>query len=174
MTDSEPKLVFHGSKALFEEAKPKKNIKTRTKEGGERHVVFEGISFHATPFKWIALAYTYNRQTVEVEGKKYIYTMGVDLYGESKELDIIGIGSLEESLEKLYSGGGYIYHFNHGDFVFVEGLGNREVIIDKDITPIKIERIENPIEEMKKEGITFKFVDLTLPKNEEFRKMLVG
>jgi hypothetical protein len=174
MEEPSEKFVFHGSKESFKTANPKRNLRSRINKSGEREVVFEGISFHATPYKWIALAYTYNRTQKEIDGKSYIYTMGVDLYKHDKELDIYGVGSLEESLEVLYGKGGYIYHFNKDKFIYTEGLGNLEVISQESIEPIEIEKIDDPIEEMKKLGVTFKFIDLSLPENEKERELLVG
>ena len=68
MEKSSDNFVFHGSKESFEIATPKKNIRSRLTKEGERETVFEGISFHATPYKWIALAYTYNRTIKEING----------------------------------------------------------------------------------------------------------
>jgi len=174
MEEPSDNFVFHGSKESFEIANPKKNIRSRLTKEGESEIVFEGISFHATPYKWIALAYTYNRAIKEINGKKFIYTMGVDLYNHDKELEIYGIGSLEESLKILYGSGGYVYHFDKNKFIYTEGLGNLEVISKESIEPIEIEHISDPVEQMKNLGVTFKFLDLSLPENENDRKLILG
>lgn len=139
-------------------------------ENGEEVVTFKDISFHATPHRWIALAYTYDsNETYEFEGKRIRYNMGVSLYDNTKSIAVYGFNSLEESLEKLYGKGGYVYHYDADHFFYTEGLGNLEVITQKEIDPIRVESIENPVEELRKEGVTFEFIDLALPENAELR-----
>jgi ribosomal protein S18 acetylase RimI-like enzyme len=163
--------VYHGSPIKFdsEHAIPKRNIRSRLSKDGEQEVIFDQESFHATPYKWIALAYTYSAKPQEIEGKTAHYNVGVSLYNNTKEVDILGFNSLEESLKKLYGTGGYLYYFGKDKFIFKEGLGDLEVITEEKIKPISVERIDNPVEEMKKLGVAFKFVDLALPENEKHR-----
>lgn len=130
----------------------------------EGEVIFSEESFHATPHKWIALAYTYTPAKIEALPNVY-YSMGVDLYSDNKEVAIFGIGSLEESLEHLYGQGGYLYHFHNGDFVYKEGLGSQEVIVTSPTTPLEMERIDNPVQQLQELGVTFTFIDLSLPEN---------
>ena len=155
--------MLHGSNTLFtgNEAVLKLQRRTYSNEIGERVIGFEGTSFHATPHKWIALAYTYKGDSEEIiNGNVYRYNMGVSLYENDKQVYIYGLNSLEQSLKVLYGEGVYIYHFNDSDFFYTEGLGNLEVIADKPTTPVCVERIENPVEEMKKEGVIFIFKNL--------------
>ena len=167
--------VYHGSETKFDDeiAKPKRQIRSQKGKDGERKIIFDEESFHATPHKWIALAYTYNgRETFEISGKKVGYNMGVSLYEDNNTVVIFGRGSLEESLAKLYGKGGYLYCFDKNKFIHKEGLGNLEVIVNEPIKPLSVERIEDPVGEMKKLKVTFNFVDLELPENEEDRRML--
>ncbi len=168
MESDSTKRVYHGSPQEFGKVKPKENIRTRI-EDGEEIVVFHDISFHATPHRWVALAYTYDgHQTFEHKGKQVHYNMGVDLYGDEKNIAVYGIGSLEESLMKLYGKGGYVYQYDAGHFFYTEGLGNREVITQQEVDPIEVEHVVNPVEELRKEGVTFTFFDLSLPENAGF------
>ncbi len=171
MGDSPEKFVYHGSDKKFDSdcAKPKRNIRSKLDAGGEQKIIFNEESFHATPHKWIALAYTYNTKSYTIDGKTAHYNMGVNLYEDNKMVDIFGFSSLEESLEKLYGGGGYVYHFDKDKFIYKEGLGNLEVIVTESTKPVSVERVDNPVEEMKKLGVTFKFTDLSLSENKEFR-----
>lgn len=160
--------VYHGSPIEFGTVKPKENKRIRF-EDGEQKVIFHETSFHATPHRWIALAYTYDgKQAFEHDGRLIYYNMGVDLYGDTKEVAIYGAGSLEESLSRLYGSGGYVYHYDAHHFFYTDGLGNREVITKDTIDPIEAEHIANPVEELKREGVKFKFVDLTLPQNSKY------
>ena len=113
------KNVYHGSPKEFDSdhAIPKRNIRSKIAETGDREVIFDEESFHATPHKWIALAYTYKSAPYEIDGKTAHYNMGVSLYNNNQTLEIYGFSSLEESLQKLYGEGGYIYHFDK-HFVF--------------------------------------------------------
>lgn len=165
------KFVYHGSHKEFdsEKAKPKRNVRRHPDESGEMKVVFDQESFHATPHKWIALAYTCHRAPYEIDGKTAHYGMGVNLDGDDQVVIIFGFESLEKSLERMYGEGGYIYHFGPDKFLYKEGLGDREVIAEESVDPLLKERVENPVEEMKKLGVSFVFVDLGLPENEAQR-----
>jgi hypothetical protein len=164
------KLVFHGSPTKFDSdhAVPKQNKRFKT-VGGEQVTIFNEESFHATPYKWIALAYTYKSVPHEINGKTAHYNMGVSLYDHNGIVYIHGLNNLEESLEKLYENGGYLYHFDKDKFIYKEGLGDLEMIIQKPTKPITVEYISDPVAEMKKLGVTFRFIDLALPENESFR-----
>lgn len=166
--------VYHGSETEFDDelAKPKRQIRSNSGEDGEKKIIFDEESFHATPHKWIALAYTHNdKETFEIDTVKVRYNMGVSLYENNKTVVIFGRRSLEESLAKLYGNGGYLYYFEKDKFIYKEGLGNLEVIVNEPIKPVRVERIDDPVGEMKKLGVTFDFVDLELPKNEEDRRL---
>lgn len=165
------KFAFHGSPIKFDSdhAIPRLNTRIRTDESGQEKVIFEEESFHATPYKWIALAYTYSPKPFEIDGKTSHYNMGVSLYENNMTVCVLGFGSLEKSLEELYGDGGYLYHFDKDEFIYKEGLGNLEVIVSKPTKPVTVERIENPVEEMRKLGVKFTFVDLSLPKYEGMR-----
>ncbi len=170
MEDFSNEFVFHGSHEKFEPVTPKRNKRIRaSKETGIEEVIFDEISFHATPYRWIALAYTYSPKKFEVDGKQVYYNMSVDLYEHRKELFIYGIGTLEESLDKLYGDGGYLYQFDKNKFYYKEGLGNLEVIVNETVEPIEVKKIESPLLELQKEGVVFKFVDLSLSENEKYR-----
>lgn len=165
------KFVYHGSKNELDGklAVPKRNIRTQSNEQGEKKVIFDEESFHATPHKWIALAYTCHEAPHEMDGKTSHYGMGVDLYSNSKTVHIFGFHSLEESLQVMYGSGGYVYHFGPDEFIYKEGLGDMEVVALKPVKPITIERINNPVDEMRQLGVQFEFVDLSLSENERFR-----
>ena len=165
------KYVYHGSNKEFdsEHAIPKRNIRIAEGNDGKEETIFDEESFHATPYKWIALAYTYKSEPYEIDGKTAHYSMAVSLYEDTGEVEIFGFGSLEESLQKLYGSGGYLYHFDKDKFIYKEGLGNLEVIVQEPTKPITVERVENPVEEMQKLGVTFRFTDLGLPENEKYR-----
>lgn len=172
MEISDDKYVYHGSPREIEGelAIPKRNIRNRwNKETETYDIIFDQESFHATPHKWIALAYTYKSVPYEIDGKTAHYNIGVSLYDTNNEVIILGFKSLEDSLEKLYGQGGYVYHFDKDKFLHKEGLGNREVIVEESIKPIEVERVDNPVEVMKKLGVIFNFVDLALPENENQR-----
>jgi hypothetical protein len=130
------------------------------------------VSFHATPYRWIALAYTYDPKGYEIGGKMAHYGMGVSLYDHGEKIDIYGFHSLKQSLEKLYGDGGYLYIFEKEKFFRTEGLGDLEVITKENIKPFKIEKIDNPLAVLKNLGIGFNFIDLAKPENEEFRNYL--
>lgn len=169
MEYSQKQYVYHGSNKEFDSsfAKPKRQIRSRENAQGFTEVIFDEESFHATPHKWIALAYTHTEKTLEIDGVEITYNIGTDLYKNTNEVIVLGAHSLEKSLEILYGNGGYVYYFDKVDFIHKQGLGNLEVIIQKPIKPISIEKINNPVEEMKKLGVKFIFIDLTLPKNKK-------
>ena len=172
MEDLSKKLVYHGSPKEFESEKatPKRNIRKKWNPETKSHeVIFDQESFHATPHKWIALAYTYKSTPVEINGRTAHYNMGVSLYENTHEVTIFGVDSLEESLGVLYGKGGYIYHFENDKFLYKEGLGNLEVIAEEETLPIHIEKINDPVTEMKKLGVKFDFIDLSLQENENYR-----
>ncbi len=166
-----PNRVFHGTCEKFdaEEARPSRQVRTQENEEGVTVVVFDEESFHATRERWIALAYTDNPRPIKKEGFKGSYGMGVSLYDNNKSVLIIGVDSLEASLQVLYGEGGYLYQFDDNTFVYKEGLGNLEVVSNEPTKPIEIERIDNPVEEMKRLGVTFEFKDISLPENAEYR-----
>ena len=167
MENPDKKYVYHGSSRKFDSdhAIPKSNIR----ENAEGKVIFDQESFHATPHKWVALAYTYHAAPYQIDGRTARYGMGVDLYQDTKTIGIFGFGSLEESLQKMYGDGGYVYHFGKDGFIYKEGLGNLEVIATEPTEPVTVERIDNPVEEMRKLGVSFEFIDLGSPENEAKR-----
>jgi len=161
--------VYHGSPRSFTTATPKRNVRSRYKNG-EEEVIFDDASFHATPHRWIALAYTYNpKQTYKLDGKKVYYNIGVSLYDSRKMVSILGFGSLENSLKKLYGKGGYLLTFDGKEFFHTEGLGDLEVITQKPIRPESVERIEDPVAQLKEVGVMFQFVDLARQENSKLR-----
>ena len=163
--------VYHGSPKEFDSdyAVPRPNKRTRV-ENGEEVAIFDQESFHATPHKWIALAYTYKATPREVDGEAVgHYNMGVSLYENTKEIAVYGYGSLEESLHQLYGEGGYLYHFDKDTFIYKEGLGPMEVIAEEPTKPVTVEKIEDPVAELRNLGVTFKFFDLALPENADSR-----
>lgn len=127
---------------------PKRNLRTEV-TGEKKTTIFDQVSFHATPFSWIALAYLYR----ETPG----YGMGVNLYGSESEVYISGPETLKDSLRVLYESGGYLHHFDAADFWWCDGLGNREVITNKPISPLLVEFISDPVAAMTQEGVTFLF-----------------
>lgn len=163
--------VYHGSLREFdaEFAIPKRNVRNRwNKDKISWDVIFDQESFHATPHKWIALAYTYSSVSFQSNSKQIRYNMGVNLYRKSSEVEIFSKNSFEESLEVLFGDGGYLYYFDAADFFHKEGLGDLEVITEKTVKPVRVERIDDPVAEMKKLGVVFKFFDLELPENEKY------
>ena len=165
-------FVYHGSPREFnsEYAVPKRNIRTKWDNVTKSNkTIFDQESFHATPYKWIALAYTYRSEPFEIDGKKAHYNMGVSLYDDTTEISVYGFNSLEDSLRVLYGNGGYLYIFYADNFIHKDGLGNREVISEKSVKPVAVEHISDPVSEIQKLGVTFKFIDLALPENEDCR-----
>lgn len=160
--------VFHGSHELFDIAIPRRQVRKgfNPDPNGEKYVtVFDDISFHATPYKWIALNYICQCQNVIYQGKEYWHNTGVNLKKYEEVIEVCGVESLEKSLEVLFGQGGYLYTFDAKDFAWQEGLGINEVIAKKNTNYISVERIDDPVAEIKKLGIPFVFTDLTLPEN---------
>lgn len=153
--NSDPKYVYHGSHEKFEPVIPKQNRRFRN---GVK--IFDQISFHATPYYWIALAYTCKQKSFEIEGKTFHYMMGVDLYKHDLTVCVIGHGSLEKSLKDMYEDGGYVYTFSKEDFFHTEGLGDLEVICTDSREPVNVEYIKDPVAEMKKLGVHFIFQNM--------------
>ncbi len=172
MNKPSEKYVYHGSQESFDSVIPKRQVRSRLQKDGTQKVVFDDISFHATPYKWIALAYTYDPKRYEIDGKTAHYNMGVSLYNHTEELDIFGVNSLEESLQKMYEDGGYLLSFEKEKFFHTEGLGNLEVITKDNLVPHTIERIDDPVSELKKLGIKFNFIDVALPENQKHRSYI--
>lgn len=160
MNKPDEKYVYHGSKELFESVIPKRQIRSQLQKDGTRKVIFDDISFHATPYKWIALAYMYDLKPFKIGEKTTHYNMGVSLYNNTEELEIFGSNSLEESLKEMYGAGGYLFVFEKDKFFHVEGLGDLEVITKESLTPYKVEKIKDPVAELKQLGIKFNFIDL--------------
>lgn len=153
--------VYHGSDKYFGIGKPSY---TRRTDG--INIKYEGISFHATPLKWIALSYTYNKKATYMYNKTLKnFGMGVSLFKDNKLVIIHGKRNLDYSLKKLYGKGGYLYTFNSDRFKHVKGLGPLEVISYEEQVPDKIEYIEDPVEEMRKLGVRFIFVNEVNRKN---------
>ncbi len=171
MNEPDLQYVFHGSHELFEVVSPKRQVRSKSNKLGEKKIIFDQISFHATPYRWIALAYTLDsKKAAEKRLAKAPaergYMMGVSLYAYDETVEIYGYTSLEESLEKLYGGGGFLYVFNKKDFFHTTGLGDLEVVTQKNIKPVRVERIEDPVGELKNLGIKFNFVDLGRSENQ--------
>ncbi len=182
MNNPNQEFVYHGSQDFFETVIPKRQIRTVPKpkknqnedenKDQNQEIIFDEISFHATAYKWIALAYTYNRKSFEINGKVFRYNMGVNLYDYTEEIEIHGFNSLEESLHQMYGDGGYIFIFKKEDFFYTKGLGNLEVITKDNIKPVSVERIDDPVAELKKLDIKFNFVDLAKPENAGYYKTI--
>ena len=68
--------VYHGSKLKFEVAKPSPTSRGHMKNG-KIIIDYKGISLHATPYKWIALAYTGNQLPYKYKGSKMFFNFGV-------------------------------------------------------------------------------------------------
>jgi len=169
MNELQHNYVYHGSHEFFETAVPKRQIRKSLNpdpQGEKFIVVFDDISFHATPYRWIALNYTCQCQNVLYQGKEYWHCTGVDLKKYDEFINVYGVESLEKSLEVLFGQGGYVYTFDKKDFVYQEGLGINEVIAKSPVKPISVERIDDPVGEIMKLGIPFVFKDLTLPENQ--------
>ena len=142
-------LVFHGSPIhRINIVRLRRNIRT-TKIGDKTVTIFDQNSFHASPYQWIALAYMYRT----LPG----HSMAVDLYGNKSQVLIIGPNNLDESLYQLYKRGGYLHSFNASEFWWCEGLGNREVITNKNISPVEVAFITNPVARMLQTGVEFIF-----------------
>jgi len=144
-------VLYHGSSIQFDIGKPSLTTRLGTLDEPTR-IKYKGFSFHVTPERYIALAYTYNKKDMKNVG------MGVSLYDKDKTIFIYGDTDLEDSLHKLYGNGGYLYEFEDNNwFVWFQGLGNLEKITFNEVKPIKSTFIEDPVVEMKKEGVEFVF-----------------
>jgi hypothetical protein len=159
--------VYHGSHEKFETVIPKRQIRKGKNPDGDGYVtVFDDVSFHATPYKWIAIQYMCRHQNYTYQGKDYWIAPAVSLKKYKEEIEIYGVESLEKSLEILYGQGGYLYTFDTKDFFHQEGLGALERIVKSEIKPLSVERVDDPVAELKKMGISLIFKDLTLPENQ--------
>lgn len=173
MNKPDEKYVYHGSWESFDVVAPKRQKRGKVLKDGIVKIYYDDISFHATPYKWIALAYTDDQTQCEIiSGRRVNYNKGVDLYKYREEIEVLGFGSLENSLEKIYGKGGYLYFFEKEKFFHTKGLGNLEVVTKDNIRPIKVERINDPVTELHKLGISFKFIDLAKQENEKYRNYL--
>lgn len=158
-------FVFHGSYELFSKVVPQQQRRYKLDEMGKEVLIFNEVAFHATMYRWIALAYMNSPAKFLFQGKSAHYNFGVGLY-EYKEIVVIyGVGSLEESLSALYGNGGYLYYFEKEKFFYKVGLGNLEVITKDNLIPLKVIRIQDPVEEMRKLGIMFRFIDVSSPEH---------
>jgi len=166
---NDTKFVYHGSQKFHDKAVPVRNRRLGKQKDGAVVNIFDQESFHATPYKWIAVAYTYTPAQYEINGKIAHYNMGVDLYNHEKKLGIYGFESLEKSLKALYRKGGYVTSFYAKDFHHTEGLGSLEVITNKEFDAIKVEYVKDPLSFLKNEGVEFEYVDLGSPENESLR-----
>jgi hypothetical protein len=160
--------VYHGSSINFDIAKPSPTGRSHFDKKKKKYIIdYEGISLHVTPYKWIALAYMNDKKQHFIhKGHKYKFSMGVsvrkkDSYFKNKRITILGKKSLEYSLKKIYGNGGYLYIFDKNNFKWVKGLGENELLSYDEQVPKKRLYIKFPIEEMKKMGVTFEFIDLT-------------
>ncbi len=159
--------VYHGSVHNFDIAKPSRTSRGHRTKSGRIVQDYEGISLHATPYKWIAMSYmAEKRAKFTLKGKKYYFRHGVPVRTKdegfyNKHVYITGKRSLEYSLEKIYGKGGYLYTFDAKHFKHVKGLGENEVMSLEDQKPLKKQFIKDPVKMMKKEGVKFIFVDLT-------------
>lgn len=162
--------VYHGSPYKFDIATPSQHKRGKVGRDGKPVIYFDEISFHATPHKWIALAYTYKPKPYTINGKTYHYNMGVDLINYDESVIIYGFDSPEKSLTELYGDGGYLATFDSKDFFHKEGLGEVEVITKDKIKPLSIEGVRNVPEYLKSVGIKIRFIDLLKKENEDILK----
>ena len=138
--------VYHGSSDNFDIAKPSHTSRGHKTKSGRIVQDYEGISLHATPYKWIAISYmAEKRANFTRKGNKYYFSHGVPVRTKNqgfynKNVYIQGKRSLEYSLEKIYGKGGYLYTFDAKHFKHF---------------------IKDPVKMMKKEGVKFIFVDIT-------------
>jgi hypothetical protein len=167
---SKTKYVYHGSPYFFETANPSQHLRTQ-REGNKQVTIFDDISFHCAKYKWIALAYTYDRQQTYVFNKKLVkYNISINLYKNEKYIFIHGFETLQKSLKKLYGNGGYVYSYDAKKFFHTEGLGTLEVITQKAIKPLIVKKIKNPVSELRKLGVKFMFIDLAKKANTKKRR----
>jgi len=161
-------IVYHGTNKPKQFSNPIIHRRTKLIDGNMKSI-FNEKSFHASPIRWIALAYTYTPKTFLIDGKEVFYNIEIDLYENTQEIIIHGIESLEKSLSELYGDGGYILEFGSEHFHHKIGLGCLEVISKEILLPDKIIFIVNPVIELKKEHVNFKFTDLSKDKNQKYR-----
>lgn len=161
--------VYHGTSEYKGWSNPQIHKRIKKNKSGNRKVIFDELSFHASSLKWIALAYTYSYKTFLLNKEEFYYNISVDLYSKIKQIEIHGINSLEKSLEALYGNGGYILEFSSNDFFHKQGLGYMEVITKKVFKPISIIKIDDVVIKLIKENVTFSFIDLSLEKNKHLR-----
>lgn len=166
-------IVYHGSQKKRNKSIPTNHRRSRNVDG-KKEVIFNQMSFHASPEYWIALSYTYTPVIFSFDEHQIYYNVEVDLYENKKEIVIHGINSLEESLNRLYSKGGYISSFYQNDFFHTSGLGNLELITNKEILAVNITRIEDPVAQLQSLGIKFIFIDLSKRKNYHLRNYFKG
>jgi len=159
--------VYHGSVHNFDIAKPSLTFRGHLNKSGKIIQDYEGISLHATPYKWIAMSYMADKKiNFTHRGKMYTFGKGVDVRAKNKDfynkvVTIHGKRSLEYSLEKLYGKGGYLYTFDAKHFKHVKGLGENEVMSLEEQKPLKKQFIKDPVKMMEREGVKFVFNDLT-------------
>lgn len=158
--------VYHGASVYKEKAIPIRHKRTRKGIDGKQHIIFDDLSFHASASYWIALAYTYSVKTFILSNKEVYYNVSIDLYSDKKVVTIHGYNSLKQSLTTLYGNGGYIHKFYNNSFFHTDGLGSMECITQDIVYPKSIEHIHNPVEKMKSLGVSFRFIDLALEKNQ--------
>ncbi len=160
-TNQHDEFVYHGSPIPFDRAVPKQNVRTTGDSPETERVIFDEVSFHAAQLRAVALTYTHDDVPImkDDENSPY-YGMGVDLYNNPLEVQILGTGSLEDSLRYLYGKGGYILKFNKRDFFHMQGLGNHEMISMKELKPVSMEYVEDPVAEMLQAGVKFHFIDV--------------
>lgn len=74
----------------------------------------------------------------------------------------------------MYGDGGYLFVFERERFFHTAGLGDLELITQDNLKPYKVERIDDPVAELKQLGIKFKFTDLVVSENaEKYKKFAV-
>lgn len=137
-------VVFHGSSFLFETARP-----SATQRVTKGEVVYEGTSLHATPYYWIALAFTARKGGSS--------NFGVSLFTDDKTVLVLGSESLEKSLLELYEGDRYVYEFPAEPFAWQKGLGPLEVVSFEEQKPSKVDIIRDAVAVMKDAGVKFVF-----------------
>lgn len=156
--------VYHGSPKKFNIAKPAFTKRVHLVKN-KMVIDYEGISLHVTPYKWIALSYMMRKRVSYLcNGKTKYFTVGApvkkkDSDYRNKIIYIHGKRSLKYSLDKIYSGGGFLYTFKKSKFKRVKGLGENELISFDAQVPDKIEYVNDPVKEMTKLGVNFVFVN---------------
>lgn len=169
MNRLDEEFVYHGSPENFDIVIPKRQLRSKTDRDGNHQIIFNEVCFHATPYKWIALAYTYDPKPYEIDGRRSQYNMGVNLYQDDQLVVIMGFETLEGSLQKLYGDGGYLFVFKRDQFFHTQGLGNLEVITKDNLKSTEVIRIDDPVDELRKLGAAFRFLNLSKPENSRFR-----